>query len=511
MTKENMTISRRWRGWLAMLAVGLLMMTGGPGQGWRVRSAEAARAMPASFADLVEKLSPAVVNVSTTQKVKVRPGIRGLPPGSPFEEFFDQFFKNRRPDGRRNRNRGGGDEGTVTRRLRSLGSGFIIDPQGYVVTNNHVVQGADKITVRTQDGDEYEAKIVGRDREVDIALLKIEADKPLPHVEWGDSGKVRVGDWVLAIGNPFGLGGTVTAGIISARHRDISDSPYADFLQTDASINRGNSGGPMFDLEGRVVGINTAIFSPTGGNIGIGFAIPANQARKVVAQLREFGYAKRGYLGVTIQPIDKVTAEALGLEKPEGAIVAQVSPGSPAAEGGIRSGDVIIAFNGKPISDSNDLVRAVSDAGVGKKVTVDLLRNGKRLTVSVTTAERPKSLTVGEDEGGKPGESGEDSLTATLGMDLSNLDNALREQFDIPPSVDGVLITDVSRFAAMRGFRPGDVILEVTGRRVGSVADVRKAVEALKKEGRKAALLRILRDDQYLFLSIPLEHDEDED
>ncbi len=509
MTKENIATGRRWRGWLMVLAVGVLIAVG-PGQGWAPRPAEAARAMPASFADLVEKLSPAVVNVSTTQKVKVRPGIRGLPPGSPFEEFFDQFFKNRRPDGRRNRGRDR-DDGTVTRRLRSLGSGFIIDPDGYIVTNNHVVQGADKITVRTQDGEEYEAKIVGRDREIDIALLKVEADKPLPHVEWGDSDKVRVGDWVLAIGNPFGLGGTVTAGIISARHRDISDSPYADYLQTDASINRGNSGGPMFDLQGRVVGINTAIFSPTGGNVGIGFAIPANQARKVVAQLREYGYAKRGYLGVTIQPIDKVTAEALGLDKPEGAIVAQVSPDSPAAKGGIRPGDVIIAFNGKPVSDSNDLVRAVSDAGVGRKATVDILRNGKRLTVSVVTAERPKSLTVGEDEEKAEGADGEDSLGATLGMDLSNLNDMLRQQFDIPPSVDGVLITDVSRHAAMRGFRPGDVILEVTGRRVESVGDVRRAIEALKKQGRKAALLRVLRDDQYLFLSIPLERDEDEE
>ncbi len=498
-------IERKGR-WSGLLAAVVVVLAGVIGQPAVTTAAVAdARPMPGSFADLVEKLSPAVVNISTTQKVK-RPRFRGLPPGSPFEEFFDEFFNRRR----QGRDRDGGDEDSDNepqQRLYSLGSGFVIDPDGYIVTNNHVVQGAETITVRMKDGEEYEATLVGRDAEVDVALLKIDAGRKLPYVEWGNSDTARVGDWVLAIGNPFGLGGTVTAGIISARHRqNLTGSPYEDFLQTDASINRGNSGGPMFNLDGKVIGINTMIFSPSGGNIGIGFAIPSNLARKVVAQLKEYGYARRGYIGVVIQSVDKVTAEAMGLAEPKGALVAEVTPGGPADKAGIKPGDVIVAFNGKEVEDNDDLVRLVSDAGIGVTVSVDVLRNGRRMTLALKTGERPKNLVLGESEpeSAAPSPEAPKSVARTLGLRLSNLTPAMRARFDIPDSVKGVIVTRVSQRAAMRDLRPGDIITEVSGTRVSSVTDVANAVAALEQAGRKAVLLRILRGDQALFRSIPL-------
>ncbi|RMF75497.1 MAG: DegQ family serine endoprotease [Alphaproteobacteria bacterium] len=499
-----------WKGrYGGLLAAALVILASAAGGiGVPATAAAAPREMPGSFADLVEKLSPAVVNISTTQRVK-RPRFRGLPPGSPFEEFFDEFFNRRRPH--RNQDQDDEDE-EPTQRLYSLGSGFIIDPDGYIVTNNHVVQGAETITVRMKDGEEYEAKLVGRDAEVDIALLKIDAGRKLPYVEWGDSDTARVGDWVLAIGNPFGLGGTVTAGIISARHRqNLTGSPYEDYLQTDASINRGNSGGPMFNLDGKVIGINTMIFSPSGGNIGIGFAIPSNLAKKVVAQIKEYGYARRGYIGVVIQSVDKVTAEAMGLPEPKGALVAEVTPGGPADKAGIKPGDVIVAFNGKEVKDNDDLVRLVSDAGIGVTVKVDVLRNGKRMRLSLKTAERPKSLVLGESEqeNAAPSPEAPKSVARTLGLRLSNLTPAMRERFDIADNVQGVIVTGVSQRAAMRDLRPGDIITEVSGKRVSSVADVARAVAELREKGRKAVLLRILRGDQALFRSIPLPEDED--
>ncbi|GIX16705.1 MAG: serine protease [Rhodothalassiaceae bacterium] len=491
----------------ALLLIGI---SAGIGPAGREEAAAAPREMPGSFADLVEKLSPAVVNISTTQKVK-QPRFRGLPPGSPFEEFFEEFFNRQRPN--RDRDQDEDEDDEPAQRLYSLGSGFIIDPDGYIVTNNHVVQGAETITVRMKDGEEYEAKLVGRDAEVDIALLKIDAGRRLPHVEWGDSDTARVGDWVLAIGNPFGLGGTVTAGIISARHRqNLTGSPYEDYLQTDASINRGNSGGPMFNLDGKVIGINTMIFSPSGGNIGIGFAIPSNLAKRVVEQIRQYGYARRGYIGVVIQNVDKVTAEAMGLDEPKGALVAEVTPGGPADRAGIKPGDVIVAFNGKEVKDNNELVRLVSDAGIGKTVSIEVLRDGKRLKLSLTTGERPKSLVLGESDEAGPGPRQEtpQSVGESLGLRLSELTPAMRDRFDIPDSVDGVIVTDVSQRAAMRDVRPGDIITEISGRRVSSVADVARALADLKKEGRKAVLLRILRGDQALFRSIPLPEDKKE-
>ena len=449
-----------------------------------------ARSGPDSFADLVEKLSPAVVNISTVQTVTAQQR-NPFPPGSPFEEFFDEFFGRRGQDGQ-----------PIRRRLQSLGSGFIIDPSGLIVTNNHVVKDADQITVRTEDGEEYEAKVVGRDPDVDVALLRIEADKPLPSLKWGDSDAARIGDWVLTIGNPFGLSGSVSAGIISAHHRDISGGPYDDFIQTDAAINRGNSGGPMFNVAGEVIGINTAIFSPTGGSVGIGFAIPSNQARHVIEQIEKYGYARRGFLGVSIQGIDKMTAEALGLEDAKGALVASVTPDSPADKAGIQPYDIVIEFDGKEVKTSGDLVRMVGDLGVGQKAEVVLLRNGKRKTVTVVTAERPRSDEQKEDEAG-PAED------ESLGVTFTDITPILRQQFDLPEDVEGALVLQVPPELRRRLAR-GDVVTEVNRMPVKNADDVTRAIADLKKEGKKAALFRIYRNGDQLFIPIPLEDEDGE-
>lgn len=326
-----------------------------------------ARTAPETFADLAEQLLPSVVNISTTQTVEGNAGIElpTLPPGSPFEEFFKEFLDKNQPRAQK-------------RKATSLGSGFIVDDKGHVVTNNHVIQDADEITIILQDETRLPATIVGRDSKTDMAVLKVDPGKAkLPAVKFGDSDAIRVGDWVIAIGNPFGFGGTVTSGIISARGRDINAGPYDDFLQTDAPINRGNSGGPIFDLAGEVIGIATAIFSPSGGSIGIGFAIPANSARPVIQQLIEHGEVKRGWLGVRIQSVNEEIAEALGLKEPVGALVAGVIPGGPAEKAKIKDGDVILEFDGKPITQMRRLPRLVADTEVGKVVPLKVWRDGK--------------------------------------------------------------------------------------------------------------------------------------
>ncbi|MEL6481195.1 MAG: Do family serine endopeptidase, partial [Pseudomonadota bacterium] len=330
-----------------------------------------AQARPGSFADLAERLSPAVVNISTAQKVEqAERGEQQVPEGTPFEDLFRDFFERGRPQG--------------PRQVQSLGSGFVISAEGYVVTNNHVIEEADEITVNFADGSSLPAELVGTDPKTDIALLKIEPTQPLEFVKFGDSEASRVGDWVLAIGNPFGLGGSVSAGIISARDRNINAGPYDDFIQTDAAINRGNSGGPLFNLDGEVIGVNTAIISPTGGSIGIGFAVPSAIAENVVAQLQEFGQTKRGWLGVRIQTVNDELAEALGLDRPQGALVADVTSEGPAEEGGIEAGDVILKFDGKDISEMRDLPRIVAETAVGSTVRVVVFRKGKTQSVKVT-------------------------------------------------------------------------------------------------------------------------------
>src|SRR6516225_7352388 len=335
---------------------------------------------PENIADVAEQVIDAVVNISTSQKVDSHiSGLPDLPPGSPMEEFFDEFFKNRRGG------RGGGDNAERgPRRVNSLGSGFIIDPSGLVVTNNHVISEADEITVILNDGARLKAEIIGKDQKTDIALLRVKPDKPLKAVTFGDSDKLRLGEWVVAIGNPFSLGGSVTAGIVSARNRDINSGPYDNYIQTDAAINRGNSGGPLFNLDGEVVGINTAIISPSGGSIGIGFAVPSKTAMPVIDQLKQFGETRRGWLGVRIQQVTDEIADSLKISPPRGALVAGVDDKGPAKPAGIEPGDVIVKFDGKDIKEMRDLPRVVADTPVGKQTPVVVIRKGREETKTVT-------------------------------------------------------------------------------------------------------------------------------
>src|SRR5271166_4442077 len=380
-----------------------------------------ARPAPDSFADLAAKLLPAVVNISSSQAMQARAGGPGsgpeiplFPPGSPFEQFFKDFLNRNRPG------QHGDNQPAPEHRMQSLGSGFIIDPSGLVVTNNHVIDGADEITVTLQDNTSLKAKVLGRDETGDIALLQVKPDKPLTAVQFGDSNAERVGDWVLAIGNPFGLGGTVTAGIVSARGRDIRQGPYDDFIQTDAAINRGNSGGPLFNMDGQVIGMNTAIYSPSGGSIGIGFSIPANMVKNVVAQLRDFGHPRRGWLGVRIQQVTPDIAESLGLHDANGAMVAGVNDGGPADKAKIKNGDIILKFNGQDVKEMRTLPRIVADSEVGQKVPVVLWRDGKEITVQATVAEKPDDQTqvASATPGGKPDQAKPTEI-AGLGLKLA--------------------------------------------------------------------------------------------
>jgi serine protease Do len=442
---------------------------------------------PDGFADLAERLQPAVVNISTTQKVKAPqrgtgpgPEMPQFPPGSPFEEFFKEFFD-------RNRN---GDNSP--RKVQSLGSGFIVDAKGFVVTNNHVIADADEITVITQDGTKLEATLKGRDQKTDLAVLQVKSTKDLPTLTWGDSDKARVGDWVLAIGNPLGLGGTVTAGIISARNRNIDAGPYDDFIQTDASINKGNSGGPLFNMRGEVIGINTAIYSPSGGSIGIGFAIPANLAKNVVKQLKEVGKTQRGWLGVRIQTVTEELAESLGLKEAKGALVAGVSPDGPAAKAGIEAGDVIVKFDGKEINEMRSLPRQVADTLVGTSVEVTVLRKGKqqKFNVKLGELEEGEQQASVQPEKPTPGRS-----VDALGLSLSRLTPDLRERYELKGEVKGVVITDVEQGseAAEKGLRPGTVILEIDQEEVSNPADVSKKIKEAQDRKKKSVLLFVQR------------------
>ena len=438
-----------------------------------------ARTPPDSFADLAEKLLPQVVNISTMQAIEGRSGMElpQLPPGSPFEEFFKEFFERNRPEQRR-------------RRGTALGSGFIVDPRGYVVTNNHVIQGADEITVILHDDTRLEAELVGRDAKTDLAILKVKTDKSLSAVTWGDSDAIRVGDWVLAIGNPFGLGGTVTAGIVSARGRDINAGPYDDFLQTDASINKGNSGGPMFDMAGEVIGINTAIFSPSGGSVGIGFAIPASTAYPVIRQLIEHGEVRRGWLGVHIQAVTGEIAETLGLEKAMGALVASVIKDGPAEKGGLDAGDVIIRFDGKEVSEMRRLPRIVADTAVGKAAEVVVWRDRKELTLAVTIGELDEAEAQVAARSGESGTGGSRSIES-LGLGLSVVSEQLREKFSLEEDAKGVVVVEVDGNgpAAEKGIRPGDVIVEVSQEEVTTPDQVAAKVKEATQAGRKSVLL----------------------
>ena len=472
-----------------------------------------ARSTPDSFADLAERLLPSVVNISTTQSTgggdgPSLPSMPDLPPGTPFEDFFRDFFE------RQQGNRGGGN---APRSATSLGSGFVIDAdEGFVVTNNHVIADAEEINVIFADDTRLEAEVVGRDPKTDLAVLRVDPDAyDLVEVPFGDSDAMRVGDWVLAIGNPFGLGGTVTAGIISARARDINAGPYDDFLQTDASINRGNSGGPMFDTDGRVIGINTAIFSPSGGSVGIGFAIPANLARPVIDQLIEFGRTKRGWLGVRIQQVTDDIAESLGLNSARGALVAQVTPGGPAEDAKIEQGDIILEFDGKNVEDMRRLPRIVAETRIGKEVPVVVWRDSKEVTLQVELGELEAAEEAGlldasadetTDEPDQSGQTADETLEA-LGLSLSALSPRLRERFELSEDLDGVVITavDGNGPAADKDLRAGDVVVEVNQQAVSTPEDVADMVRDARDKGRNKVLMLVEREGNLRFIAVDID------
>ena len=445
---------------------------------------------PDSVADLAEGLLQAVVNISTSQKVQGTEGpstvpVPQAPEGSPFKEFFDEFFKDRE---------GGGNPGSNN--VQSLGSGFVIDAaEGIVVTNNHVIADADLIEVNFSDGSKLKAELIGTDTKTDIAVLKVDPTlKKLKAVKFGESDKIRIGDWVMAIGNPFGLGGTVTVGIVSARNRNIDAGPYDDFIQTDAAINRGNSGGPLFDMYGDVIGISTAIISPSGGSIGIGFSIPSKLAINVVQQLREFGETRRGWLGVRIQPVTDEIGERLGMATAKGALVSGIIKGGPVDNGVLVAGDVIIKFDGREIKKMEELPLAVAESPVGKKVDVLVVRKGVEQTVQVTLGRLEEGEKLAEAASAEPTNENQPVATASvLGMTVGELNDEVRGQFGIDAKITGVVVTEVAAgsIASERGIVAGDVITEIAQESVSTPKDVLDRIGALKQEGRKNALLML--------------------
>ncbi len=440
---------------------------------------------PVSVADLAESLLDSVVNISTSQKVgQQRPNIPlpKVPEGSPFQDFFDELL----PNGPRGNNK-------RPRSRSSLGSGFVFDAQGIIVTNNHVIADADEITVNFADGTKLEAELIGKDPKVDIAVLRVKPEKPLKAVKFGDSKKSRIGDWVMAIGNPLGLSGTVTLGIVSAINRDINSGPYDSFIQTDAAINRGNSGGPLFNMDGEVIGINTAIISPSGGSIGLGFSIPSSLAANVVDQLVKYGETRRGWLGVQIQTVTDEIAETLGMDEAKGALVGDVVPNGPAAAAQIKSGDVILSFDGKEVEQMRDLPRIVADTPVDKEVEVVVLRKGKELTLAVSVGrleDGEKQIAANKK---KDSEKTTPKETSALGMTLGEISDDLREAEKIDDGVNGVYILKVieGSNAEDKNIKAGEIIVEVGQEAVSKPSDVTARIKALKADGRKNALLMI--------------------
>jgi len=454
---------------------------------------------PDGFADLAERLLPSVVSITSVKIAKpgeVAPGLEipnlPFPPGSPMEKLFRDFMD-------KNRHGLPGLPKEEERRQTALGSGFIIDATGYIVTNNHVIEEANEITATLEDGTILKATLVGTDPLVDLALLKVVSDKPLPAVPFGDSSKERVGDWVIAIGNPLGLSSTVTAGIVSARGRDIKQGRYDDFIQTDASINQGNSGGPLFNMAGEVIGINTAILSRSGGSIGLGFSIPSNQAKGVIAQLRDFGRTRRGWLGVKIQQVTPEIAESFGLKEPSGALIASTEDNGPAAAAQIKGGDIILKFNGSDIKEMKNLPRIVADTPVGKKVDVVVWRDGHETTLSVTLGELPddSKTVLASAKPDQPAPGPKTVELAGLGLKLGGLTPESREKFQLSADQKGVVIIDVTSgsTAADKGLKPGDVIVEVQQEAVNTPAEITERVERFRKAGRKTVLMLVQTSD----------------
>ncbi len=456
----------------------------------------AAQRGPQSVAPVAEKLIDAVVNISTTQTTKGPQGLPlpEIPKGSPFDDLFEDFF-----------NRRGGQR--VPRKVSSLGSGFVIDgKEGLVVTNYHVVADADEIVINFHDGSKLKVdKVLGRDQKSDLALLKVTPTKPLVDVKFGSSDGLRVGDWVMAIGNPFGLGGSVTVGIISAKQRDINTGPYDDFLQTDAAINRGNSGGPLFNMNGEVIGVNTAIISPTGGSIGIGFAIPSDIATNVIEQLKKYGETRRGWLGVNLQSFEDDIAEGLGVPAGKGALVAAVTAGGPASKAGIEPGDVIVRFDGREIPSMRGLPRVVAGTPIGKQVDVDIVRRGAKLTLKVEIGRLVDDEPPPASEAAAPQSLPEPKTV--LGLKLEPLSDELRAKFNIDKKVSGVIVTEVdpASAAAAKSIKVGDVIVEAAQDQVATPSDVASSIDKVAKSGRKAVLFRIEDGKGDLrFVAVPL-------
>jgi serine protease Do len=455
---------------------------------------------PQSVAPIAEKLIDAVVNISTSQTLKGAEGVPvpRVPKGAPFEEFFDDFFQKK------------GGRSQPDRRVTSLGSGFVIDgKEGLIVTNNHVISDADEITVIFHDGSKLKAeKVLGKDTKTDLALLKVTPKKPLAAINFGASADMKVGDWVMAIGNPFGLGGSVTVGIISAKQRDINSGPYDEFLQTDAAINKGNSGGPLFNMDGQVIGVNTAIISPTGGSIGIGFAVPSDTATVVIDQLRRYGETHRGWLGVKIQSISEDMADTFGVKENSGALVSSVFPESPAARAGLQDGDVILRFDGKEVTSTRGLPRLVAQTPIGKEVDVEVLRKGQRKAFKVAigrleeddNAAKASEPSTSRKDGSNKGKSNKDKQgsnrppsSSLIGLVLAPLTDELRGKHGIDNNVNGVVVVEVDPAspAAGKNIKVGDVIAEVAQEGVTSLDDVVKGVEKARKRGSKAVLLRV--------------------
>jgi serine protease Do len=499
----TVAVQRRFPGESTPMGAILKQMTHRPGRfglaifaaaaiAWPLLTAPAQARGPDNISDVAEAVIDAVVNVSTKQSVDMNTtSMPQLPPGSPFEDFFEEFFKNRRGQN----GPGGGPQ--TPRRVNSLGSGFIIDASGLVVTNNHVIADADEISVILNDGSTLKADIVGRDIKTDLALLRVKPDKPLKTVKFGDSDRLRLGEWVIAIGNPFSLGGTVTAGIVSARNRDINSGPYDNYIQTDAAINRGNSGGPLFNLDGEVIGVNTAIISPSGGSIGIGFAVPSKTVVAVIDQLRDFKEVRRGWLGVRIQQVTDEIADSLNIKPARGALIAGVDDKGPAKPAGIEAGDVVVKFDGQDIKEMRDLPKIVADTPVGKDVEVTIIRKGK---------EEKKTVKLGRLEDEKkeaaltPKKDGMEEKTVVkkaLGLDLANLTAELRKKHNIKDKVKGVLIAgvDANSAAAEKRLKPGMVIAEVQQQPVGSADELQQRIEKLKKDGKKAVVLLVVSPD----------------
>ncbi|MEN3976340.1 DegQ family serine endoprotease [Emcibacter sp. SYSU 3D8] len=463
----------------------------------------AAKPAPDGFADLVEQVMPSVVNISTTQEVGGTNAAESddgseqqLPPGIP--DFFREFFENRK---------------IPPQEAHAMGSGFIIDASGLVITNNHVVDNADKVVVILNDGTEMDAEVLGRDRRTDIAVLKVKPVKPLQAVQFGDSDALRVGEWVIAVGNPYGLGGTVTSGIVSAIDRDINAGPYDDFIQTDAAINQGNSGGPLFTMDGKVIGVNSVIYSRTGGNVGIGFSIPARLVQRVVEDLRKHGQVQRGWLGVGIQQVDQAIADSIGMKTPKGAMVTNVVEGDPADKAGVKSGDVIVEFDGKEIADTRALLRAVADAEAGRKTQLVVWRDGakKALAVQVGQMKADEEAPVADVPGQKSTTPAVSGTVDALGLTMAAINDETRKQMQLPEKATGVVVTKVDRMseAAQKDIKRGDIIARIGDREIKTPAEAKAAIDAGKKSGRTTILLRVRRGDNFLFVALKANPDKD--